>query len=148
MSFNPNFSGVSSAASSQAIHTSESNNSGSTITKLTPVRIDASGNMALIDVSVEVQALAIAGIVDADVSNSSSGNVVNSGRISDITTSASLGDVLYVSKTGGVTNTKPAIGVDGFLADDFVLRLGIVAKNPDNGSLKDLLVNISIVGQL
>jgi hypothetical protein len=148
MSFNPNFSGKASAASSQAIHTSESNNSGSTIAKLTPVRIDSVGNMALIDVSIEAQAMSIAGVANADVSDSSSGSIVNSGRISDITTTAALGDVLYVSKTGSVTNVKPAIGVGGFLADDFVLRLGIVAKNPDNGSLKDLLVNISIVGQL
>lgn len=148
MSYNPNFSGVSSAPSSQSVQTSEANNSGSMISKLTPVRIDTSGNIALVDVGIEAQALAIAGLTDADVLHSATGNIVNSGRVKDITTSALLGDVMYVSKTGGTTNVKPAIGTGGFVADDFVIRLGVVAKNPDNPSNKDLLVNISIVGQL
>lgn len=148
MSYNPNFSGVSSAPSSDTVRTNESNNTLSTLLKLTPVRIDSSGFMAPIDVANEIQALAIAGILGDDVPSSSSGAIINSGRLIDITTSASLGDVLYVSKTGGVTNTKPAIGIEGFVADDFVIRLGIVAKNQTNPLNKDLLVNISIVGQL
>ena len=136
------------ALASAAITTSESNNSGSTLTKLTPVRIDASGDMAMIDVSIELEALGIAGVLNSDTLHTNSGEIINSGRISNITTTATLGDVLYVSKAGGVTNTKPAIGIDGFVIDDFVIRLGIVAKNPGNPVNKDLLVNISIVGQL
>ena len=148
MSYNPNFSGVASAPSSNSVQTSESNATGGTLNKLTPVRINSSGNMATIDISVEAEALAIAGILDENVLDSDSGSIVNSGRILDIATSAILGDILYVSKTGGITNVKPAIGIGGFVADDFVIRLGVVAKNQDNVLNKDLLVNISIVGQL
>lgn len=148
MGYNPNFSGVASALSSLLVQTNESNVTGGTLNKLTPVRINSSGNMATIDVSVEVEALAIAGILDKNVPDNDSGSIVNSGRITEITTSAVLGDILYVSKSGGVTNIKPAIGIGGFVADDFVIRLGVVAKNQDNALNKDLLVNISIVGQL
>jgi len=148
MSYNPTFSGTNTAPSTAAVKTSESNNSGGTLVKLTPVRIDTSGDMASIDISIEVEALGIAGILSGDTLDTDSGDIINSGRISNITTTAVLGDVLYISKTGGVTNIKPTIGVDGFVVDDFVIRLGIVAKNPSNPVNKDLLVNISIVGQL
>ena len=57
-------------------------------------------------------------------------------------------DVLYVSKTGGVTNVKPSIGVDGFTAGDVIIRLGVVSKNRDNPSNKDLIVNVAIIGVL
>jgi hypothetical protein len=148
MSYNPNFAGSSSAAASQAINTTELNNTGSSITKLTPVRINSSGNIALIDVAVESEALAIAGLTDSDITNSSSGNIVNSGKIKNITTTAVFGDILFLSKTGDITNIKPSIGVGGFLAGDFVVKLGIVAKNADVPTDKDLIVHISIVGQL
>jgi len=148
MSYNPNFSGTASAASSKAIHAEETNNSGSTINKLTPVRIDSNGDIATVDVAIEAQALAIAGITDSAIGNGAVGAIVNSGRILDITTTASLGEALYVSKVGTTTNLKPTIGIDGFMAEDFVIRLGIIAKNALNPVSKDLLVNISIVGQL
>lgn len=145
MSYNPNFSGIQGTAS---LSTSETNNTGSTLSKLTPVRIAADGQIATIDVSVEAQALAIAGIVKDDISNSGSGTIINTGRIEDITTAGTFGDILYVSKTGGVTHIKPSIGVDSFVAGDFVIRLGIVTKNTSNPLNKDLIVNILIVGQL
>jgi hypothetical protein len=150
MSYNPNFSGISivpEATSSKAVQLKSTNMTGSALTKLTPVRLNSSGNMESIDVSIEAQALAIAGLLNTDVMNGTVGEIANSGRIADILT-ASIGDVLYVSKSGGTTNIKPEIGVDGFVADDFVIRLGVVIKNVDNPLLKDLLVNISIVGQL
>jgi len=148
MSYNPFFSGVKDVPSSQTLETSEVNNTGLTISKLTPVRINSSGDMATINVSIEAEALAIAGIASSEINDSDAGSIINSGRVKDITTAAVLGEILYVSKTGQTTNIKPAIGIGGFLADDFVIRLGVVAKNLANPSNKDLLVNISIVGQL
>jgi len=148
MSYNPAFSGITSTPASQSVQAPEANATGSTLTKLSPVRVNSSGNLALIDVSVESEALSIAGIVNDNITTGNSGNIVNSGRILDITTSAVFGEVLFVSKTGGVTATKPSIGVDGFAANDFVIKLGLVVKNADNPLNKDLLVSISIVGQL
>lgn len=145
MSYNPNASGTPAVSNSAA--NDAANNTGLTLTKGTPVRVSGLG-MSTINVSVEAQANAIAGVVRADTSDSTLGAVVSNGIIQDITTSASVGDVLYVSKTGTTTNVKPSIGTGGFVADDWVVRVGVVAKNSGNPSLKDLLVILEIVGKL
>lgn len=123
------------------------NNTGNTLAKATPVRLSSVGFMA-IDVSDEASANSIAGLTRADITNSSAGEVISSGILENISTSASVGDIMYVSKLGDLTNVKPSIGVGGFLVGDWVIRVGAVAKNNDNPSLKDILVNIQIVGEL
>lgn len=70
------------------------NESGSTIVKLTPVRADTSGNMAMMDVSSELACLAVVGVTVADVPNMTFGTVSLSGRLLDITTGASFGDII------------------------------------------------------
>ena len=125
-----------------------SNNTGVLIGKGTPVRINTSGELDFIDVSVEAESLAVAGVTTNDISNGAKGSMTNTGKVEDITTTASLGDTLYVSKTGGLTNTKPSIGVGGFLSGDFVIGVGVVAKNESNPLLKDLVLNIAVIGQL
>lgn len=125
------------------------NLSGSPIAKLTPVRIDVAGGINTINVSNEAEALAIVGLVrPSSIADSSSGQVVTGGILEDVTTTALFGDILYVSKTGGVTTTKPSIGSGGFVAGDFVIRLGVIAKDVTNPAQKNLIVNITIVGQL
>lgn len=124
------------------------NDHGSLILKGTPVRITTLGKLEKIDVSNEIQMDAIAGLLKEDLANGATGSIIPSGLLENITSGASLGDILWVSKTGDLTNVKPAIGVNGFLAGDFIIRIGVVAKNLDNPSNKDLLINIDIVGQL
>lgn len=124
------------------------NNTGVTLLKGTPVRINVSGELDVIDVSVEAEAINAAGVVENDISNGSDGNIINSGIITDVTTSASFGDVVFISKSGGLTNTKPSIGVGSFVAGDFVIRVGVIAKNQDNPVLKDLIVGMVVEGQL
>ena len=131
-----------------AITDSVDNNSGSILAKLTPVKITASGDIDKIDVSVEADALAIAGILNSDTADGEVGEIVSSGRIRDVDTSADLGDIIYIAKNGLTTNIKPSEGVAGFVASDYVIRLGVVAKNTANPLKKDLLVNIQIIGQL
>lgn len=123
------------------------NNSGSTITKLSPVRASANG-MDLVDVSNEAQANAVIGVLRADAINGSVGEVVGSGTIANITTSASVGDVLYIAKDGTLSNVKPDIGTASFVAGDWIVKAGVVAKNISNGSLKDLIVSVEVVGEL
>lgn len=124
------------------------NNTGFTLPKLTPVGIDSLGELDTIDVSNEASAISCSGIVRADILNAASGSVALSGILEDITTSAVFGNVLFVSKSGGVTNVKPTIGGGGFVSGDWVIKLGVISKNQGNPTLKDLLINISIVGQL
>lgn len=124
------------------------NESGSIIPGMTPVRADTSGNMALMDVSSELACLAIVGVTVTDVENMTFGVVSLSGRLLDVTTTASFGDIMYVAKDGSLTNVKPSEGISGFNFGDFVVKVGTVVKNEANPLLKDLFLNISVVGQL
>lgn len=127
---------------------SRPNNTGVTIPKGTPVRMNSSGELDFVDVSIESQALSVAGVVSADVPNATSGPIITSGKVADITTSAAFGDLMFIDKTGNLTNIKPSMGVNGFTTGDFVISIGVVAKNLDNPSLKDLILMVNIVGQL
>lgn len=124
------------------------NDSGAEITKATPVRITSTG-VAPIDVSDEDQVSAIAGLAKSTMGDSTSGEIVSAGIIEDVATSIPVGSIVYCGKTpGSLTAIKPGIGVNGFEAGDWVIRLGVMAKNIDNGSNTDMLVNIQIIGQL
>ena len=135
------------SGTSRSVSRASINNTGLTINKATPVRLTPSG-LALINVSDEVSANAIAGIMKANIANGDSGDVFNSGVLEDISTSASVGDIMYVSKSGDLTNIKPSDGVNGFVSGDWVIRVGVIAENNDNPSLKDILINIQIIGAL
>lgn len=145
MTYNPGSFGT--PAASRSTSRLVSNGTGSTITKGTPVRASIS-SVDLIDVSSETQANAIAGIVKSDITNGNQGDIIVTGIIEDITTSASVGDIMYVSKTGDLTNIKPSIGVASFVSGDWVIRVGVIIKNNSNPLLKDLLINIQVVGAL
>jgi hypothetical protein len=124
------------------------NNSGSSIPSFTPVRSDSNGDMDVIDVSVEAESLAIVGLTKTSVPDATTGAMVTSGRLENVTGSFVFGNVIYVSKTGGLTGNPPTVGVDGFLAGDWVIKLGVVTKNQSNPILKDLVVQVQLMGQL
>lgn len=124
------------------------NNSGSAITNLQPVSVDASGDIKGTDVSIENDAIKFLGIASENISNGQSGYVVISGRITNISTSLSVGSYVYVSKTGGLTDILPSEGFHGFLAGDYVLRVGVIARNQDNPANKDIVLSPALIGQL
>jgi hypothetical protein len=124
------------------------NNLGSTIAAFTPIRADSNGDMADIDVSVEASSLAIVGITKTSVPNGTAGSMVTSGRLENISGGFAFGDVIFVSKTGGLTNVKPDVGVNGFVVGDWVLKLGVITKNQSNPSLTDLIIQIQLMGSL
>jgi hypothetical protein len=149
MTYNPRLKGAILTVGSVSSELPERiNDSGSSINKTDPIRLDASGNIQKIDPSVEAQALACIGVAKSSISNGSSTAIVSQGRLEDVTTAGTFGDPLYVSKSGGLTNVKPSVGVNGFVEGDFVIFVGIVAKNQTNPLLKDLMINIRVVGQL
>jgi hypothetical protein len=124
------------------------NGSGTTISKGTPVCQKNTGSIDFVNVSVESDAFGFMGIAGSNISNLLKGPVATNGRVEDVTVTGSFGDCLYISKTGSLTTTKPEIGVDGFLALDFVLRVGVIVKNETNPILKDIVLDIQLVGQL
>lgn len=144
MSYDP---GASTPQIARSTARSADNTTGFMIAKFIPVKITASG-MDLIDVSSEADIDAFAGVTRSSVSNLATGEIVNSGIVEDTGLSYAAGTRVYVSKSGGVTNTKPDIGVDGFVSGDWVISLGVVALNDSNPALKDVIVFIEVKGQL
>jgi hypothetical protein len=133
---------------STAVEGRAANNTGVTIPKSTPIRVNTSGEIDFVNVANESQILNVYGAAAQSIPNGDSGNIAGSGRIEDITTTFDFGDVVYISKTGGLTNQKPSDGVDGFVAGDFVILMGVIAKNESNPSLKDLILTVERIGQL
>ena len=137
-----------SSADSAAIQGTFTNATGGSISIGTPVHGNTSGNIEPIDVSVETAIKSFIGITLTSIPNSSSGSVVMAGLIKNISTGVSVGDSVYLSKSGGITSTAPDIGVGGFVSGDFVIRIGQITKNSTNPSNKDLLVAWQLMGQL
>jgi hypothetical protein len=133
-------------SSSQVIELT--NNSGAAIANLQPVSVDASGDIKGTDVSIENDAIKFLGLASQNIPNGSSGNIVISGRIANISTTLGFGSYVYVSKSGGLTDILPTEGVNGFVAGDYVIRVGVIAKNQDNPLNKDILLSPALIGQL
>ena len=149
MTYNPRLRGsVITAGTVSSELPSRTNSSGGSLNRTDPVRLDTNGAVQKVNPSVEAQVLACIGVAKDSVANSALVGIVTSGRLENVTTPGSLGDSLYLSKTGNLTNVKPSIGSGGFVAGDFVLFIGIVVKNQSNPLLTDLMVNLRLVGQL
>lgn len=139
---------VAGSGSASSNKTQIENHSGVNLPAQTPVTIDTNGYAKAINVSVTASAFAACGITDlSGIADTSFGNIIVGGILNGVT-GFNLGDVLYVSKTGDLTNVKPSIGVGGFAALDYVIRVGVVMRNHTTPSQKDLIVNVTVVGQL
>jgi hypothetical protein len=134
--------------SSRNLSTNYTNGSGSTILKGTPVATLSTGLVTTIDASDQASVDAFVGLYAQDTPNGASGLVIDSGRLENVTTSFNVGDPLYISKTGGLINVPPSIGVNGFVVGDEVVFVGVVVINEFNPSLKDIKVLIEKVGDL
>lgn len=124
------------------------NGTGDTLTRLQPVSLDSFGKLVPTDVTDEAIVKSLVGLVKTNTATNLATTVVTSGKIENITTTASFGDLLYVSKTNSLTNIPPDIGISGFAAGDFVVAVGKVAMNLSNPTIKDLIINPILVGQL
>lgn len=131
----------------KSITSTATNATGSTIPFFTPIRVNSTG-MHAIDVSDENDVFNIAGITTGSVINGNTGTYASSGKLAAVPVAYADRDPVYISKSGGVTNSKPDIGVAGFVAGDWVVRLGFISINESNPSQRDFLVNIVVVGQL
>ena len=136
------------AAASGYLGDTQMNQSGVDILHITPVRMSPAGSITIIDASIENHAFGTIGVTVGDILNGHSGIVVYMGRVADISTSAGYGSALFVSKTGGLTSTKPSNGIGGFNSGDWVIRIGTVIPSILTPGQKDLLVNVQLVGQL
>jgi hypothetical protein len=135
------------AAGATSLNTSLINGSASAVSALNPVTMNTNGDFQPIDVSSD-DSLKIVGVLLATTMPSAAGSIVCNGKIENVSVGLNFGDYVYVSKAGGITNNLPEEGLFGFVAGDWVIRLGVIAKNQLNPTLKDFLVSIQIIGKL
>lgn len=149
MGYSPYFLNAQALGSVKSVASNFINASGSTMIKGTPAAVNTSSQLIAVDVSVEATVLAMVGLTSVVLPAAATGGVIDNGRLEDVTYPGfNVGDPLWVSKTGGLTNVKPDIGVGGFVAGDFVIFVGVFVKNEFNSSLRDIKLMLSIVGQL
>lgn len=148
MTYSPSFFNKESKGSSRQTITNFQNGSGSGLAKGTPVAVNTSGQLVTVNVSSQTLVQAIVGLTAMNLPNSATGQVVDNGRLEDITTTFAIGDALYIGKNGLLTNVKPDYGVDGFAEGDFVIFVGVVVRNEFTPAFKDIKLMISVVGQL
>ena len=115
----------------------------------TPVCVGPAGTLQLIDVSNTALATASVGLVlDSSVAVFASCEVVTMGLFESAGGAFAFGDVLYVNKAKELSNVRPQVGVDGFVFGDYVVKIGTVVRNKTNPLVKDILVNVQVVGRL
>lgn len=124
------------------------NNTGMTIAAFTPVSVNSSGYLQLIDVTNVSNAITFVGITVSSIANGSAGPIIISGVLSNITTSIAFGASVWVDTTGNLTSTIPAIGVNGFVEGDAVLKVGVITQDPFSSGQKNIVINCQYVATL
>jgi hypothetical protein len=125
------------------------NNSGSTITALSPVIINGSGGISLCNPTDEAGSDSIIGILTSTVANGQSGSVVMLGKIESVTSLGfANGTIVYVSTSGHLTDIVPEVNSNGFTVGDFCIRVGVIVKSQTSPFNSDMLVSIVNEGQL
>jgi len=122
----------------------KTNDTGQIIQRAIPVGVNIDGELGLIDIRDEQSALSMFGVTYEAINDQSEGKILQEGIIDNITTTANFDDIVYVSKTGSLTNDVPIIGQNGYLEGDFVIRVGKIIRNKQNPLLKDLILSINI----
>lgn len=151
MSYSPNFTNNTAkgaASSSRQVARNYINGSGSTLVQTTPLSVLSSGLVTTLDLTSKVSVDAFVGCYSIDTPNAASAQVADSGLIENITTSYSVGAAVWASKTGGLTNSPPTIGTNGFISGDYVLFVGVIVQNEFDNTKKDLKILIQKPGRL
>lgn len=148
MSYSPSFRGNSAKGSVSSVASGYQNGTGSTLAQGTPVTVNGSGQLVAVNVSVDASANAIVGLAQADIPNAANGQVIDNSRLENVSMGFNVGDILYVSKSGFLTNIVPDIGVGGFVSGDWVVYVGVVVQNEFNALQKDIVISISARGVL
>jgi hypothetical protein len=148
MGYSPNANGQSGQGQTFSIF---ANASGSSIPAVAVVAQGGSNDIVLVDVSNESTVFNIIGLTNGVIPNGGTGAVISDGRFQNIPSGLGLtvGQPLWVGSTPGtLTTTKPQVGFNGFVEEDFIIFVGVVVQNQFNPSNQDIQVSKQIIGQL
>jgi len=114
------------------------------LTKGKPVSIVASGNGDATDIGLEASSYGFIGLVKTSVSSGNTAEVLTVGSIlrdvpSEYSMTGQFGKPVFISPTGTLTLTIPAIGVSGFQEGDYVIYVGSLIKGSSGET--NLLIN-------
>ena len=124
------------------------NNTGSLIPAFTPVSVNSSGQLQLVDVTTLNNAIAFIGITVSSIANGTSGPIIISGILSNITTSIAYGTSVWVDITGNLTSVMPQIGVNSFTSGDAVLKVGVITQDAFSPGQKNIVINCQFIATL
>ena len=145
MTYNPASSG---AVNALPLGNNFINMTGSLINKATPLTVDPiTGYAELVNIA-DSSASAVFGLSFNDVLDTNTGDYITMGIIENVSISANFSDEIFVSKSGGLTNIPPDIGVGGFVEGDTIIFVGTIKKNKNNPLYKDLIVSMDVRGTL
>lgn len=139
---------VSTGASGANSQAQIKNNTGSTITAFSPVSINGSGELQLVDVTNVNNSIAFIGLAAADILNGAKGAIIISGIAFNLSTPLPFGAGVWVAHDGTLTSTQPQIGVGSFASGNAVLRVGVIVQDPDNVGQRNIVLNCQFVGTL
>ncbi len=150
MSYSPSFFAPQAKGTASALVTDYTNASAITaIPQAMAVSVvDSTSLLNPLDVSDDVSAKGMVGYANVRIETSGTGPVISTGRLENYTTSYAIGTALYVGVDGNPTDIVPSEGVNGFSAGYYVIFIGIVVKNEDNPSSKDIQLMTQVVGTL
>lgn len=150
MGYDPTWTSLVGKGSSRQTQTGYVNGTVSTIALGTPVSVNSSGNMVLLDVTSEASVQGLLGLTSISTPTTAVGLVANSGRLEGVTLGGfTVGDAVYAGTTpGSVTKVKPDITVSGWSSGMFVIFLGVYVVNEFNPALHDIQLMPAVIGQL
>lgn len=148
MTYSPRFRGNSALGSSTQSASGYLNASGSLLIKATPVSVDASSHLVDIDVSDKDSVEKFIGLAANDIPDATTGMIADNGRLEDVTIGYPVGTALWVSKAGFLIDQPPTIGVNGFVAGDFAIFVGVLVENQFDNLKKDIQLMRYIAGRL
>lgn len=148
MTYSPKFRGNVSTAPSSAVSSGYQNGTAGDLVQCTPVSVNGSGQIINIDVTDVNSINRFVGLLGSDTPSSANGLVFDAGRIEKVNLGFAVGDAIYVSKSGFLTNLKPDYGVGGFTVGDWVVFVGVIVQNQYDNTKKDLKLFLSVIGQI
>lgn len=143
-SFNPQGTG-----SAEAVVSNYTNNSSVTaIPQGQACSVDSAGNVEPLDVSNQASWSNFVGYANVRIPTSALGPVIANGRLRNITISYPVGTPLYIGTDGNPTNIAPSDGVNGFVAGDMCIFMGVVVQNELNPSETDIALLTQMIAVL
>lgn len=149
MTYSPYYFGPQGAGSSRQVVTDYTNASAITaIPKAQACSVNGAGLLVPLNVSSDASWKAFVGYANIYIPTSTLGPVITNGRLQNFTTSYTAGTSLYIDKTGNPTNIIPSIGVNGFVAGDMVIFMGVIVANEANNAEFDISLFTQFIGVL